>query len=230
MTALEMKEEFLVGYDKVASLTAPGYNNDEISQFLSEAQERYVKTHYHPLGNKYREGYEQTEKRRKDLGNVLRSVETTLSADQTLAISDNSFIYDLPEDYWLIINEWVETDDTCKPRKKVIPVTHDEYWAIERHPFKKPNNKKVWRLDTFPDSNTTGPSRHELVTDGNYNIEKYIIRYIKTLSDIDITNQIDCELHPMTHREIVALAVTIALENQQEPRFQTNIALGQQAE
>lgn len=227
MTAAKLKEEFLIGYDKVASLAAPGYTDDEISVFLSKAQERFVKQHYHPFGNKYKEGYEETEKRRKDLEAVVRSGTGTVSADQTNLLSSNSTAYDLPSDHWLTTIEWLITSDECDSTKKVVPITHDEYFAEENNPFKKPSGNRVWRLDLPRDGST---KRHEIITDGTYTTTSYNFRYIKELTDIDITNNITSELHDMVHREIVNLAVTIALENSQEPRSQTHGALGQQAE
>lgn len=222
-----MKEEFLVGYDKVASLAAPGYIDSEISMFLSQAQERFVKQRLHPKGNKYQEGFEETEKRRKDLSAVTKTGEGTVSATQDDIISTNSVIFDMPDDYWLTSVEWVETDDECKEFKEVNPITHDEYFAINENPFKKPSVDKVLRLDVQPINNIV---RHEILGSDEFNILKYKFRYIKNLTDIDVENDITSELHPMTHREIVGMAVTIALENSQEPRVQSQSDLEQRAE
>ena len=223
MTAQEMKAEFLVGYDKVASLSAPGYIDTEISTFLSQAQERFVKQRYHNMGNKYKEGFEETEKRRKDLAEVTKSGVGTVATDQTDILDSNGIVFDLPTDHWLTTVELLVTDDSCEARKKVIPITYDEYLFGKDNPYRRPNDKEAWRLDL-------SDNRHEIVTDGTYNITEYKLRYIKTLTDIDITNAVDSELHPMTHREIVNMAVSIALENSQEPRFKTQTSLGQRAE
>jgi hypothetical protein len=232
-----MKSEFLKLYDKISNLAAPGYEDDEISYFLSEAQERIVKTHIHPRGNKYKEGFEETEKRRKELSGLLSLstdqagvLKTTISTNQEGKISPNSVFYNLPEDFWLSTTEWVITNDTCNSRKKVIPVTHDEYEIEIDNPFKKPSDKLVWRLDVNRDVNANegeGLERHELITDGTYTITEYHVRYIKRLSDIIVdetnpNNNVNCVLHPMFHREIVNLAVEIALETSQEPRWQSN--------
>ncbi len=227
MTALEMKTEFLVGYDKVASLAAPGYEDSEISLFLSQAQELFVKDRYSPRG-KGKEGYEETERRRKDLASVTKPGTGVVSADQTDTLSSNSVLFDLPTDHWLTTIEWVVTDDNCDVNKNVVPVTHDEYLVQKDNPFRKPNNLRAWRLDASP---LNGTRRHEIITDGS-GITTYKFRYIKNLTDIDVTtgSEIDSELHPMTHREIVNIAVDIALENQQEPRFKSHMMLNQKAE
>jgi hypothetical protein len=227
MTAAELKTEFLVGYDKVANFAAPGFINSEISQFLSEAQEMFVKQHYHPMGNKYQEGFEETEKRRKDLAAIGRQSQCVISADQTDVISTNSIIFDLPSNHWLTTVEWVQTSDNCGKQKKVVPVTQDTYFGNNENPFKKPSSNKLWRLEATP---LNGQARHEVITNGEYTITNYNLRYIKQLTDIDIDGGVTSELNSMTHREIVNIAVTTALENQQEPRSQTHAQLGERAE
>lgn len=227
MTALELRDEFLIGYDKVSSFAAPGFTNEEISTFLSEAQEMFVKQRYHPKGNKYQEGFEETEKRRKDLATVTRQVTASVSPNQIDIINNNGIIFDLPEDFWLTVAEWVETSDNCGPNKDIIPKTLDQYFSDLKNPFKKPNRDDIWRLEGTP---LNGQIRHELITDGSYTIDAYKLRYIKVLTDINIDSGITSELHPMTHREIVKMAVMIALENQQEPRFQSTAQLGTQVE
>lgn len=227
MTATEMRDKFLLGYDKVASLAAPGFINTEISEFLTIAQERFVKQHYHPLGNKYQEGYEETEKRKKDISLIVRQGQGTVSADQNDVLSTNSTIFDLPTDHWLTTIEWVNTSDNCGTQKKVVPKTHDEYFSTINNPFKKPDSNELWRMDATP---LNGEERHEVITDGTYTITNYNFRYIKNLTDISVDGNVTSELNSMVHREIVNMAVTIALENQQEPRTQTHAQLGGEAE
>jgi hypothetical protein len=64
LTAQQMKDNFLVLYDKVTNFAAPGYEDNEISLFLTSAQDQLVKRYYNYKGNKYREGFEESEKRR----------------------------------------------------------------------------------------------------------------------------------------------------------------------
>lgn len=227
MTVLEAKQEFLIHYDKISSFAAPGFTDEEISVFLSDAQEKYVLDNYSFKTNKRLEGFEQTEQNRKNLAGVTSKFTCTLSLDQTDKTSDNGFIYDLPEDCWLVTQEWVITDDVCNKQKKVIPYTQDEYFAEITNPFNKPSETEFWRIESTPNNQIF---RHEIVTDGNSNILEYHIRYIKVLTNIDISGGIMSELHPMTHKKLVQLAATIALENQQEPRSQTFAQMRERAE
>lgn len=257
MIANEMCFEFLVGYDKVASLSAPGYEDEEISVLLSQAQERYIKTRYQPLGNKYRKGFEQVEKRRIDLSELIRNYEVmTPSTDQT-NVMRNGTLYDLPADFFLAIEGDVVTNqancgqsanlhlstDTLNSyteyiRVPVKPISHDEYIVNVNNPFKKPycdtglNEGLVWRLEYSRETLYTNPKRHELITDGTFGIMGYHLRYLRKPNDIvcdfvTTANQVHCELAESTHREIVDIAITIALENIQDPRIQTQPSIQQ---
>ena len=53
MSAVEMKTLFLILYDKITNLTAPGYEDSEITAFLNKAQLQFVKTRYNYKGNQY---------------------------------------------------------------------------------------------------------------------------------------------------------------------------------
>jgi len=230
LTAADMKTEFLIGYDRVSSSAAPGYDNDEISLFLNKAQERIIKTRYRQL-NKYREAFEQTEKRRKDFSELIRdavdgagTLNTSISVNQN-GILPNGKFFDLPADFMYSISERIESDIVCDAVNKVIdvsPITHDEYNANKDNPFKKPYNGAAWRIDYSQEVVGSGQrKRHEIITDGTYAPLKYFLRYLKRPVEIDIDNAVNCELDETVHREIVDVAVEIALETIMDPRFQS---------
>jgi hypothetical protein len=228
MNAIEMKREFLVGYDKVANLDSPGYEDNEISYFLTKAQENVIFDYLNPVGNKFQESFEESEKVRKFFSNLVMPsvdqngvIKTILSADQNGKIDDNSFIYELADDTWLPISEWIITDSKCGVRKKVLPKTHDEYNANIDNPFTNPDEEFAWRLDVFSPTNRL---RHEIVTNGEYNITEYHVRYIKIPSAVVVDednpqNNVDCELHEGVHRRIIDEAVKLALETSEERRL-----------
>ena len=217
MTAAELGLLFLRLYDKVTNLAAPGYTQDEIQAFLNKGQLQAVKQRYNYKGNKYQEGVEATEKRRKDLSELVRG--TTISAssnnsDQT-GVFPNGVFFDLPEDFLYTLMEEITIShtDACFDgnRIKVKPITHDEYNANIKNPFKKPNEELAWRIDFSHDTvNSTDALRHEIVTNSATSITTYHVRYIKIPTDIDLVNNITSELHEAMHEEIVDIAVRIA--------------------
>lgn len=207
MTANEMRYEFNVGYDKIVNQAAPGYRDAEVSVLLNKAQEEFIITKYQPLGNKYRQGYEQSEKRRKDLSNLT---ETAVLDTYTYSATDNhpngrfwllpdNLLYTIQEETLINIdNECDEVDYTetlskvtrattisiadgvaeTLMRIPVKPITHDEYNYTIKSPFKKPSRKKVLRLDYNRD-NLQLMRTHELLTDGTYVVVRYFVRYIR---------------------------------------------------
>lgn len=225
-----MKYQGLVLYDKLAGFGAPGYTDREWSKLFTISQENFVKNHYTPKGNKYQQGFENSEKRRKDLGECLRYDESTIVSTSQVGVHINGTYYDLPNDFWLAVEEDIESnidENTCSViisgivrdpswrRIKIRPVTYDEYNAQIKNPFKRPYDKLGWRMDFSREQVNTNPKRHELITDGTYGIRKYMVWYIKKLSDIVVdeaipVNQVNCELDETTHSEIVAEAVRIA--------------------
>jgi hypothetical protein len=229
MTAAEMKDLFLVLYDKVTNLAAPGYTDGEINQFLNKAQLQFIKQRYNHKGNKYRDGFEETEKRRKDLSELTRNADlstASISTSQT-GVSANGVFYDLPTDFLYTLREEVtlSSSDPCidSTRISVKPVTHDEYTANIGNPFKKPGKTTVWRLD-FSRTTIAGPKRHELVTDGSYTINTYHLRYLKKPINIDIITSVDCELDDSVHEEIVDAAVRIATGITDPQSYQVKLA------
>jgi len=200
-----MRYEFMVGYDKITNLAAPGYTDAEVSVLLNQAQEEFVKTTYHPLGNKYRQGYENTEKRRKDLSNLTSTANIQQYVTTTTYCHPNGRFYILPVDILYAIQEEavISIDNECDSvtttisldretgistitvkdytnlmRIPVKPITHDDYNYIIKSPFKKPSKTKVLRLD-YNDDNNMSLRTHELITDGTYDVVRYFLRYIR---------------------------------------------------
>ena len=216
MTSQEMDQEFLILYDKITNFDAPGYTELERSIFLTKGQQRTFFSIYNPLGNQFREGFEESEARRKDLRALVKGATiSTPSADQSEALP-NGVLFDLPEDCLYVISEEITTtsNDTCKNglRLRVKPVTHDEYAINVKNPFKKPSaRREVWRLDI-------NNGRNEIITDGTFDVSEYHLRYIQRLTPIivgdntvdGVTGPQDCLLDEIVHKRIIEEAVKIA--------------------
>lgn len=216
MTGTEMKDEFLILYDKITNFDSPGYLEDEISIFLTKGQERVFFSLYNSLKNKVQEGFEETELRRKDIKELVKGVViTTPSIDQTLALP-NGTLFTLPDDFMYTITEEIITTstDVCKNNKRirVKPITHDEYAINVKNPFKKPNIlSAVWRVDYQE-------QQHEIITDGTFAVDSYHLRYIERLTPVilgafiidGILGPQDCKFDTSLHKRIVEEAVRIA--------------------
>lgn len=247
MNVTEFKNQFLLEYDTHHTNRAPGMTDYMISYWLTRAQEDLVKNLLSTKSNRKMEGFEGSETRRRRLSHLLRShvFTTPLAFNGDINFNSNSKRYDVSSLRILEIKaEWLSANpDVCDgaDKIKVIPVTHDELLEVNRNPFRKPNRWRAWRLDLGSDVLTINSGFEkpiEIVSSLPY--LDYRIRYVfrphpiivgdLTLEDpslsIDGENNIhECELDQTFHNEIVARAVTYALETTMNPRFQSAAAL-----
>lgn len=190
----------------------------EKSLFLTQAQQKIVETLYN--GNA---GYsfEESEGLRRYLSNLVNTIEIDKPVDAPLQVplSKNSVFYMLPDDLWFITYESViiKDDDECMDGRElmVTPVAQDEYRRVVNNPFRGPNRSRALRLDVKN-------NMVEIVS--RYKIGKYIVRYVKRLHPIILTNLPDnltiqgesiiteCELHEALHEVILNEAVKLALK------------------
>lgn len=228
MTTNEFREEFDILYNNIDSMASPGLDDYERSVFLTLAQEKLVKLYMNPMGNKYREGFEGSEKRRNDLKELIVDYKiNTQLPNERFNLNPNSVLYQIPNNIFQIINEKVTIVDPCSTglaknlKLKTIPVipkTHDEYNIQINNPFKKPNDSKVWRLDY----NSTEPGVEIVELLSNQQIFEYQMRYVKFPEPIILSPLVDnlsihgqtaertSELRESMHSEIIKTAVELA--------------------
>ena len=190
MTTAEFSNEFDLMYDN-ASGNAPGINLYEKSVFLTLAQEEIVKETYSGF-TQSRVGFEGSERRRRQLSELVRDYKTSdqLSnyidgvdisnqegSEQNLISSSQFFA--LPDDLLYIVLESITLGGTnsCLSGKKikVKPITHDEFQVDIDNPFKKPNLRKAWRMDLT----RYGASKQQAELFAIDTISEYHIRYVK---------------------------------------------------
>jgi len=175
MQANDQAKEYLDILDKRTSNSSPGFTDEEISFTLSQAQEEYLKRKYNWRGNPYNQGFENSEKRRKDLAQLIKAITisyntttaeyvysiqggNTYSIEDTNAffrdssiINPNGTLWKLPKDFLWAIKEEVSwnTSESCYSgnRYSVKPVTHDEYNQWIDNSFKQPWFKETWRME-----------------------------------------------------------------------------------
>lgn len=232
MTNEEFSNEFDVLVNRYSAVNLPphtlGFNEYEKSIFLTKAQEEIVRDIYSGK-NVFNDSFEKTEEIRRSLESLIKTYITPDKKSGNIGISNTSVFFELPQNLWFITYEAVSLKDSklgCKDGEyiQVIPVTQDEYHRIKKNPFRGANDRRALRLDA-------GNRLVEIVSE--YNIEKYLIRYLSKpkpivlvdLEDltIDIANTMggtidsksmkkqECELNPVLHRIILDRAVRLAL-------------------
>ena len=113
MTANEMKFSFALQFDSAFENAAPAYDDRQVSEYLTAAQFDVFLDHYDPFSNKTQRGFEDDEKRRKDLEQFIKSGsisggDISQSAVQT-GVHVNGTFYDLPDNFLYAIEENVIT-------------------------------------------------------------------------------------------------------------------------
>lgn len=246
MTANQMANELELKLDRSDSFGSPGYEDFELSSVLTEATNFYVKKFYDEMNNRKGKGFEEIEIRNQGLAALVQDAASLpVSASQVGVISNNSLegkFFDLPTDHMYTIFEECTIDktecDTTNPIYAYVTIiSHSEMQRFNWSKYKKPFYKsygagRVWRVEFSRQISGINPSapatakRHELLTDGTFNITAYHMRYLKNPSDIVVDrnspgNQKNCELDESTHRVIVDIATDLMMQRVQEQKIQT---------
>lgn len=243
MTVQEMNREFDIYYNNIAGQSNPDLDIYEKSVYLTKAQLEIIKDFYDSLSNKKQKGFEGTEKRRRDLNQLVKPYKTASSFTNNSNIHINSRYFNIPSNTFLIVNEQVKiTSSDCANGKtiEVLPITYDEFNKQIKNPFKLPDDSLAWRLDL---SNINNQKIVEIISP--YNISgslEYQIRYIKYPRPIILGNLITlypseelsidglsiespCELNESIHKEIIDRAVELALGDYKPQNVQTKVQL-----
>lgn len=213
MTNTEFSNEFDIMYNNITSNAAPGLDEYEKSVFLTKAEEEFVISLYNSSAG---DSFERDEEARAYLENLIETYKTNEKQTGYLGLSKNSMFFKIPDDVWFATYESVVLNDAkldCQSEALVLPVSQDDFYKINRNPFRKPSENRVLRLDN-------ANYIIELISD--YNISTYTLRYIKrpkpiVLVDLEeglsingVTELTECELNPVTHRTILDRAVLLA--------------------
>ena len=243
MTANEMADELELRLDRSDSFGSPGYEDFDITSVLTEAQWLYIKKFASELNNRKGQGFEETEVRNQGLSALIKQgANLTVSATQ-VGVLDNGKFFDLPDDFMYTIYEeaMIDKDDcttteTDTTKAWIDVVSHDEIWQYKFNKYKKPYYtdygwSRVWRLvyqretsGSIPASPAT-PKRHQLVTDGTFNVNSYTINYLTTPPEITVDrttpgNQRNCILDESTHTVVVDIAKDLMLQRVREQKIQ----------
>lgn len=229
MTTEEFSNEFDVlvdsyrrfkDFDNKQNLDSLDFNEYEKSVFLTQAQEDLI-TSYYTGRNQTGYSFEATEENRRILNELVETQKSTTKISNSSKISTDSVFFQLPEnkDLWYIVYEAAGLEDPnlkCTGRQEVlvVPTTHDNYQKTIRNPFRRPNERRVLRLDLK--GNVV-----ELVS--KYNISDYIIRYVSKPEPIILATlpnnlkingvnvKTECKINTVLQRTILERAVEIAI-------------------
>jgi len=116
MNVNEMHLAIQQGVDKINSLQADMLLSQEIDIELNKSQMRFINTKY-GKNNKYRKGFEESQKRIDDLRSLVREYEAPVNYKEQLGNKFDIDTFTLPYDYLYLVSTLSRThiNDNCTP-------------------------------------------------------------------------------------------------------------------
>jgi hypothetical protein len=224
MTISEMHTAFKMELDKTSSLQLPAFELEEIDFWLNHAIRSFVKNRYR--GKLDGVGFEQITKRTEDLKTLVVEA-SVIPIAGTVKIP--SWVANLATltDKWFILGEEVTisynklgTVGLTTKKQGVTECTIDTYVSHLNDPY----SEHILHYEEAKPLRLVYQNTIELVTDGNYTITNYHIRYLKKPATVSILSAptVSCDLPEHTHDEIVKLAANMVLENIEQPRYKSH--------
>lgn len=245
MTANQMADEVERILDRSDSFGSPGYEDFELSSGLTMAEVLYIKKYYDEVNNRKGKGFQEIEIRNQGLGALIVDASSLVpSASQVGIITNTNVVgkfFDLPSDHMYTIYEECTIDKTeCGTNfpiyAYVVQIAHNEMQRYNFSKYKKPFYKsygdaRIWRSEFKRNVSGVDPiapataKRHELFTDGTFNITEYHMRYLKNPDAIVVdrttpANQRNAELDESTHLVIVQMAADLMMERTKDQKLQ----------
>jgi hypothetical protein len=120
MTVEEMHIAVNLGVQKIASFQADNLLAEEIDYELNTAVRRLISQRYNMQGNKYRRGFEQSQKRLDDLRHLVEDYTTQNSSYMGVGYTSKTngnidiYRYKFPNDYMFLVNVLSEVTYNCR--------------------------------------------------------------------------------------------------------------------
>jgi len=238
MLVQQFHREFKIAFDKADSDSYPEFLAAEIDYYLNEAQDRFIKTRY-GRNNIYKMGYEELQKRTEDLKSLSKTKYCSvtlldyynLSGDMIYKANIDNLFDDVALNtpytgkYMLWLKASVQVKiGTCTQWSRVKLIQQDDISGINDDPFNKASADTP--LLFFEDGGLC------VWTGKGSTVESVLVSFFKYPAQINDGSYggtlSQCELSEHTHREILQMAVGIAIENISSPRVQTHDALNVQ--
>jgi hypothetical protein len=223
MNITQMHLAFRLQLDKSGSLELPSFEPEEIDFWINNAIRRFEKNR--AFGTDKSLSFEEHIKRTEDLKTLV--TESTITPTVG-TVKPHSYVADLSglttkwytmgEEVDIVYTKLGDTTTTTK-RQGVTQCTVDTY----RSHIDDPYSEHILHYEEAKPLRLVYQDKVELITDGNYTISHYYIRYLRKPTEVDIATDVDCDLPEHTHDEIISLAVSMALENIEQPRYQSQM-------
>lgn len=183
-----------------------------VEDYLNYAYNRYVTEKYDTLINPS-EKFEITERITRILAPLLDDFTETTTFVASTVNSDNGYYVTGPTTLQYIIKDYATistTDcngDTVSRRARIIPMKHKMVESNKNNPFLAPTDEvdaEIWRL-------TNSAREIELILAEGQTLTKYVCRYIKKITPINLITGVTIEIDDSVHEEIAVMAAYLYL-------------------
>ena len=125
-----------LGVQKIASFQVDNFLSEEVDHELNTAMDRFIKQRYHPLSNRFKKGFEQSQKRIDDLRNLV------VTADADTFFNEAEFEIDkyysdraaFPNDYLFLVSLRAHILDACQPTESSVNIKEYRFQRISLTP------------------------------------------------------------------------------------------------
>jgi hypothetical protein len=207
MTIQEMHIAVNLGVQKIASFQVDNLLPQEIDHELNTALMKFIKQRYNPMGNKYREGFEQSQKRIDDLRSLVVKSQVTGHYYGQSVENDKFFIerFRLPQDYLFLVNLATQMKFNCAGEITYIEDNFTKaYITVSLNPPQPGWVLKLIRTNYQPTviiSSETGLTHDQLYDQSQYSLG------IVPADSIDLTAVTDYEVSPTVDSNTLLLSV-----------------------
>jgi len=187
-----------------------------VQDYINYAYQQYVTEKYDSLINNF-EKFEITERITKILAPLITTMTETTTFTAFTDFSIDGVYVKAPSDMQYIIAERAEmsvTDcngDTQTVKVDVKVMKHNMVEANRKNPFVKPDStyKEIWRVSNWHEGD--GVNRIELIPPSDGTITKYVARYLKKITEVDLYGGTTIEIDDSVHEEIAVRAANMYL-------------------
>jgi|688.fasta_scaffold106867_2 hypothetical protein len=197
MDIVSWHRAFKVQLDTLDTQSALRLQPEVVDIFFNKAINRIVQEAY--------EGFEATQKLSDVLSSQTKLVKYPNSALKTNAFDNNLYGFDLPTDYYFHLqsNATIEID---KQQGNVRTVRHtlDTESKVISNPFERSDDTEIAIFFKL--------SQIQFYLPKDSNLIEFDMVYLKKPVEVSYKLNIDSDLHPALHEQIINLAVIYALE------------------
>lgn len=196
---------------------------DDSMFWLNQAIYKFIKLRFN--GDfVHHTGFEETEKRRKDLINLFKNQEYIISSENYRTPQYLRYSVEYPKDFLYVLNEEADIKSENSDHSMMTSV-----FECTRDSFMYRINNSLtdfhYRNHKARPIRVRNANGCDLYTDTKYEIEKYYLGYLRKPEELTLTSENAYEEYSdfsdETMYEIIKIAAQMYLENQSEERYKT---------